>query len=197
MGCVLNDVFLFNSSTLKWTFCMKLRQGWDKSRSQKADQNSFHLPEDLCWFRTFITLVAFIAQAACVLEKIGDLSFFQQQDTIVSHTFTYRDNCTHASTILCTILCTGKKEGKETPEAQGKSYRAAEGKKRRQACSFREDNQRGTSTHRVGLFFHMNLVMIWYKTLYPSNKQGFLWGYLMCTWDGQNAPCTVGDFHNI
>ena len=30
---------------------------------------------------------AFIAQAACELEKIGDLSFFQQQDTTVSHTF--------------------------------------------------------------------------------------------------------------
>ena len=122
--------------------------------------------------------LAFIAQAACELEKVGDLSFFQQQDTIVSHTFTCLVRytiLTHAST---TVLCTGKEEGEENPETWGKSYRAAEDKKGRQACSFGEDNKRGTSTHRVGLFFlffHMHLVMIWHKkTISKQQTQGII-----------------------
>ena len=47
--------------------------------------------------------------------------------------------------------------------------------------------QRSTSTHRVGLFFHMHLVMIWHKTLYPSNKQDYMrifdvyMGWTKCT----------------
>ena len=136
--------------------------------------------------------LAFIAQAACELEKVGDLSFFQQQDTIVSHTFTCLVRytiLTHASTILCMVLCTGKEEGEENPETRGQSYRATEGTKGRQACSFGEDNKRGTSTHRVGLFFlffHMHLVMIWHKnTISKQQTQGIVWGYLMCTWQGR------------
>ena len=103
---------------------------------------------------------------------------------------------THASTILCMVLCTGKEEGEETPEAWDKSYRAAEGKKGRQACSFRANNKRGTSTHRVGLFFHMHLVMIWHKkTIYPSNKHRGLCMRIFDVYMGW-TKC-MGDLHNI
>ncbi len=88
-------------------------------------------------------MLALIAPAACKLEKIGDLTFFQQQDAIVSMKVYIVGFFLHTCCVLlytCTLHDAGQEKNKEIPK---RSSSSAEGQRREEAGCFRESHQRG------------------------------------------------------
>ena len=80
-------------------------------------------------------MLMLIAPAACKLEKIGDLTFFQQQDAIVSMKVFFEGYVT-----TYTLLGAGKEKAQKVPK---RSSSSAESQRREKAGCFRESHQRG------------------------------------------------------